>query len=338
MPIEDAEDGIVRFFIVDSSSISDINLIEERISSQMAEFTSDSLWESSGANVKILTLEHHMAARRGGFLDFFEPLYIQDQLKTGLLDGTLPGIPFFIHQILPLVKAKREDNEFAVAQIMKKYSPLLDENIIKESDAPIEQFKKAGKSVDSLILLWKDEREPSLFKVLQSVAELNIFSIPENLIPIAYRSPAEDDCAHEEFQENDELIDAWDTALKSPFNQIESYADYISDKSAFGTHQGVKGLEFPRVMVIIDDEEARGFMFSYEKLFGAKILSNTDINNIENGKDSSIDRTRRLFYVTCSRAEKSLAIVAYTKNPEAVKNHVISENWFNEDEILIYNK
>lgn len=55
-------------------------------------------------------------------------------------------------------------------------------------------------------------------------------------------------------------------------------------------------------MVILDDEEALGFLFSYKKLFGAKEPTTTDKQN--EWKETSIDRTRRLFYVTCSRAEK----------------------------------
>lgn len=88
-------------------------------------------------------------------------------------------------------------------------------------------------------------------------------------------------------------------------------------------------------MVVIDDEEARGFMFSYEKLFGAKDKTETDIRNEAEGKETSIDRTRRLFYVTCSRAMNSLAIVAYSNNPEEVCKHVISEEWFTENEVII---
>ena len=56
---------------------------------------------------------------------------------------------------------------------------------------------------------------------------------------------------------------------------------------------------------------------------------------MEEGKDSSIDRTRRLLYVTCSRAVRSLALVAYSENPEAVKSHVIKNGWFNESEAAL---
>ncbi len=70
-----------------------------------------------------------------------------------------------------------------------------------------------------------------------------------------------------------------------PFSQIVPYVSYIIEKASFDTHQGVKGLEFPRVMVIIDDTEARGFSFGYEKLFGAKAKTKTDLENEREGKE-----------------------------------------------------
>ena len=95
----------------------------------------------------------------------------------------------------------------------------------------------------------------------------------------------------------------------------------------------MKGLEFERVMVIIDDSEAKGFMFSYDKLFGVKELTETDIKHIEAGEESSIDRTLRLFYVTCTRAKESLAIIMYTSDPNKVRNQAINKGWFAEQEI-----
>jgi DNA helicase-2/ATP-dependent DNA helicase PcrA len=137
--------------------------------------------------------------------------------------------------------------------------------------------------------------------------------------------------------QSDPVLDAWDKFLLAPFRQIEPYDKYVSGKAAFRTHQGVKGLEFPRVMVVMDDTEARGFMFSYDKLFGAKEKTKTDIENEREGKDSNIDRTRRLFYVTCSRAKKSLAIVAYSNDPAKIRDYVVHEGWFEEGEVQIGN-
>lgn len=87
-------------------------------------------------------------------------------------------------------------------------------------------------------------------------------------------------------------------------------------------------------MVVLDDEEARGFLFSYDKLFGAKPLSERDLRNQREGKDTGIDRTKRLFYVTCSRAEKSLAVIAYTDKPDEVARTALSQGWFDDEEII----
>ena len=98
-------------------------------------------------------------------------------------------------------------------------------------------------------------------------------------------------------------------------------------------HQGVKGLEFDRVLVIMDDSEARGFLFSYEKLLGAKPPTNGDLRKIDEGAEIGPDRTRRLLYVTCTRAERSLALMAYTNDPDLLETAVIQQGWFELSEI-----
>lgn len=334
VPRVEKEDGIVRLFIVPSMTVNKIE-IENKITQEMATITGDELWNSP--DIKTLTLEHHMAANRMGFIDLFQPLYNHERLKTGLLDGTLPAMQLFTKKILPLIKAKKIGDEFSVSHIVRKYSPLLDSNLLKKSENQLDNIKQVNKYVNELYSLWKDNQNPKIIDVLQFVAKSKLFTIPEMLHSIANRTEKEQHIAEqgESTEDRDDLIDTWDNALSGSFSQIEAFDEYFSGDSKFGTHQGVKGLEFPRVMVIIDDQEAKGFLFSYEKLFGAKELTKTDLDNQHEGRDTSLDRTRRLFYVACSRAEKSLAIVAYTQAPVLVKSYVLSEGWFEEEEVII---
>ena len=335
---KDKEEGHVRLFIINSNVSAKIK-IENKIAERMSNITNDELWLGSNSDVKILTLEHHMAARRMGFLNLFEPIYKIGQFRTGLLDGSLPGLRFFTQLVLPLVKAKKNKDDFAVARIVRQNSPLLSKNTLKEKEDQLKQIKQANQDVNSLLSLWKKYRNPRLVDILYNIATSGLFDIPESLLPIANRTRDEQKIVEDDSnqtdngEKRDNLIDAWDTALASPFSQIELYDEYVSDRARFGTHQGVKGLEFPRVIIILDDEESRGFLFSYEKLFGAKSPSPTDLRNEQEGRETSLDRTRRLFYVTCSRAEKSLAIVTYTNEPEKVKEYVLSQGWFEENEI-----
>jgi DNA helicase-2/ATP-dependent DNA helicase PcrA len=122
--------------------------------------------------------------------------------------------------------------------------------------------------------------------------------------------------------------------LDCAFSEIAPYASYVAHEAPFDTHQGVKGLEFERVMVLMDDGEARGFLFGYDKLLGAKAPTAADVKNTKEGKETSVDRTRRLFYVTCSRARSSLALVAYSPDPAAVRAYVVKNEWFAADEVL----
>ena len=108
----------------------------------------------------------------------------------------------------------------------------------------------------------------------------------------------------------------------------------IEENSIFRTHQGVKGNEFERVMVIMDDDEAGGFMFSYEQYFGAKELTKASKVKREAGEETGIDRTRRLFYVTSTRAKKSLAHVIYTSNIAAIKANLLDRYFAAPDEII----
>lgn len=340
-PRNEKEEGFVRLFICKRGQ--DKQKIEDIISQKMFEITNDLLWinDIDEASVKTLILEHHMAARRMGFLEFFEPLYKEDKLSTGILDGTLAGINFFTRIILPIVEANKVGDKFAMAQIVKNYSLYLNRNEVLKNSEQVENIKKAKKALSDLLVLWDDNADPLLINIIKNVYKTGLFTLPDSLLTIAKRTKS--DLIEANKPENDEdddeitddIIDAWDIALANPFSQIKYYNNYISDDSKFGTHQGVKGLEYDRVMVILDDEESRGFLFSYDKLFGSKDLSTTDRKNIEEGKETANDRTKRLFYVACSRAKESLAIVAYTDNPEIVSKSAIEFGWFKKEEIVM---
>lgn len=324
VPRTDKEEGFVNLFLVSDNS-ADKSEIESQIAEKMAKITKDNLWFGDIADIETLAIEHRMIARRNNFLELFEPLYKVERLKTGLLDGTLSQLRLFTEYVLPLIEAKKKRDEFKVSQIIRRTSPLLKADTLRLGENQMESLKKVSQAVKELFTLWGNENDPSVIEVLQKINELKLFVIPESLQLLILQ----------ENSDEDKVLNALQSAFSSSFSQIKAYQEYITGESKFETHQGVKGLEYPRVMVIIDDSEARGFMFSYNKLFGTKELTPADIRNIDSGKETGIDRTRRLFYVACSRAEESLAVVVYTNFPEIIKDGVIKKGWFKESEIEI---
>ena len=336
----DQPEGIVRLFLAKSDT-SNADEIENLAKSRMAEITSDEEWASPEGRNKILILEHHMAAARLGFSEMFEPLYRVDRFRTGLLDGSLSGLRIFSEQVLPLVKARQLGDRFSVAAIVRKHSDLLSKRSLKQAGADqLTKLNDASGSVEEVFALWRDGNDPRFIDVLRKVAATKLFTIPESIRPIVPRTEAEQETVEKELSSSDKAdeksgasdLTAWDRFMLGRFSQIEPYREYVQGLAAFDTHQGVKGREFDRVMVIIDDSAARGFMFSYDKLFGAKPKSDTDLKHEQENKETGLDRTRRLLYVTCSRAQKSLALVLYASDPELVRQHVLKEGWFQEEE------
>ncbi len=333
IPRTDAIDGDICLFIRRADT-TNRKSVEEAVRECMAERTGDVAWREDDL-CKMLTLEHRMAAKRLGFDNVFEPLAQIDTWRTGLLDGSLPITRFFTQKVLPLVAAQQANDKFAVARIVHSNSPLLTPQCLKEASDAGSLLRQAQMGVEALMVHWNDG-EPTCNQILMSVAEHELFDIPDRLKPALQILKSDSISASDEAEIADpptaETL-AILQFLDAPFEQIDLYRQYVSGLASFDTHQGVKGLEFDRVMVIMNDTEARGFMFGYEKLFGVKAASATDLKKVQEGKETGIDRTRRLLYVTCSRAKKSLALLAYTENPEAVKSHVLSNGWFSEEEI-----
>lgn len=318
LPCSAAQEGHVRMFVLPSEG-TDKAAAERAICAHMADVTGDIDWLDEDA-VKALILEHHMAAVRMGFDDLLAALAPVAQFRTALLDGSLPLVNFFSKLILPLWDAK--DDKFAVARIIRAVSALASASALKDAEDEFEQLAKAQAGVDALVELLDRNPAVTFGEVTQNIAESKLFPIPD-LLKVAIAGAdiaAADDDEEEERTERDKGIAAF---IAVPFGQVRGYAKYVSDKARFRTHQGVKGLQFPRVMVIMDDHEARGFMFKYDKLFSG------------GAEDNQTASTRRLFYVTCSRAERSLALVAYAENPKRVREQLLANGWFKPEEILL---
>ncbi|MBR2289672.1 MAG: ATP-dependent helicase [Clostridia bacterium] len=318
----DAPEGNVVIFVCDKGI--DKAKVEEYVVKTMSKITGDNDWTKE---TKKLILEHHMAASRLGFKNFFAPIYEIDQFKTGILDGSLAQLKIFTSTIIPLIKAHNNKNLFEEMKIIRKYSPLLStKNFSLETKNQRTLLQNVRKYTDELYNLWCDDKVPNCLEVLKVIKNTGLFEIPTELECILIDG---------ELTKDEQAIKE---SLSANFDELVKYEEYISGSTQFATHQGVKGLEFPRVMVILDDEEAKGFLFSYEKLFGAKELSEIDMKNAREGKDNSISRTTRLFYVACTRAERGLAVVAYTENVEKVISTLMANKWFHDNEINVINQ
>ena len=260
----DAEEGTVRLFITSKSNNKEY--VEKRVAEMMVQDTGDIGWNDE-EDYKSLILEHHMAASRFGFSELYMPLSNSKKFDTSLREGSIPELSILSKIVFPLLVAYQSGNDFEVAKIIRKNSPLLNKEVfITGLNNQVELLRKAEEAVELLMKLWNDGKVPTCLEVLKSIRDTGLFKVGNRV----------DEVLADYSQDENEKITALRTALSAPFYELERYALYVSDNTRFATHQGVKGLEFPRVMVILDDAQASGFLFSYEKLFGVKAQSDTD--------------------------------------------------------------
>ncbi|MEM0928041.1 MAG: UvrD-helicase domain-containing protein [Pseudomonadota bacterium] len=325
----DKKGGFALAYVLPASTPDKLDA-EIAICADMAGRTGDMDWTDQ-ETVKTLTVERHMAASRLGFARLFAAIDPVTELKTGFKDGTLGPLRLFTDRILPLVEAQDASDQFTGMAILRVHSPLLDKSELEGANVTAQATMMAVRdAVASLMACFKAGTDPSCGDVLSIIVEKKLFAVPDALTEALTLGPV----AKDETDEDTRTM-AWRRFLSVRFSEIPIYKQYTADDSRFGTHQGVKGLEFPRVMVIADDSDLRfKGAASYEKLFGTKPASATDKKKAAEGKDTTFDRTRRLLYVTCTRAEESLALVIYSDNPAIARQTLINKKWFAAEEII----
>lgn len=317
-PRQDRGQGYVRLFVVPSTE--NRKDAERVVLKEMAKITNDFDWLQSDKR-KVLVLEHSMAAERLGFSNLDDAL--RKCAGQNYKDGSIPELAFLMNVIKPLKEASAQKDAFGMMKILREYSIQLKHSNLEQEKDQLGALKDLKASIEKLVSLWDHENDPTCITVYRLLSELKIFELPKAISEILGESETQE-----------KMIIALREGLRVPFSMVEEYWKYVNDLTEYSTHQGIKGLEFPRVAVIMDDQKAGGFLFSYEKLFGAKPLSDTDKKNAEEGNETTPDRTKRLLYVTCTRAMQSLVLIAFTTNVNTVEKNAIENRWFEPNEVI----
>ena len=341
---EGAAEGYVRYFLL-QQGVLDKDDIELKIRETMAEVTGDADWiDIQSKETAILLLEHKMAGRRLGFDALWDKLSKSGKIKDRISEGENTELNFFAGIVFPIAEASLKKNRSELMSILRETkSPLLEASVLDaHKDDPLALARSAEHAFRCVI----SNVEVSFREVLEVLAEHNLLRIPAKLQ--SFVATTEERVVESKLDQaeaileiepepeewDDSEISAWAEALETNFFQIRNYKEYIEENSIFRTHQGVKGNEFDRVMVVMDDDEAGGFLFSYEQYFGVKELSQSSKKKQDAGEETGLDRTRRLFYVTSTRAKSSLAHVIYTSDVNGLKTNLIERKFAREGEII----
>lgn len=319
--------GSARFFLLRADDHRSVKL--DKVREWMRRANDDDLWVSDdpAADFRVLVVVHRMAAARLGFPNLYAALNdngAPPSIKEGLKDGTAWPLRPFLNYLLPLATAVSENRKLDVMTFLRSECPLLQPTALVVGD-PVVVLRDLQASTTELARLIFSS-DALLQDVLVHSQTAGLLQLDE--VWAKYLDP-------DRTAADDPEIPAVSAFLRCGVGELAGYRHYLEDLSPFATQQGVKGSEFERVLVLIDDEEGRGQrQFSYEKYFGIVEPSDTDLENLAQGKDSVMDRTRRLFYVCCSRATRDLAVVMFVQDIERAREKIAETGIFGPDDFV----
>jgi DNA helicase-2/ATP-dependent DNA helicase PcrA len=340
-PRSEKQGGTVRIFVGDSARTMAAKIYAEAgCADAMAQLTKSKAWATDKKGFKTLALEHKLGAKRGDFYEVYSGMVLLDkEAATPDPNGERMGpslVRPLLGGLLELAGCVLPDgtwDEFSAVAILRRHDVL--SNVPSEGAARAKRLSELYQAVSDFADLCRT-KDALIKQVLAPILAANALSADSRLID-AYlderQPPLEPGRGASESKE-DRQRRGWHALMNAPWAQLTRYRTYLGGEAPFATHQVVKGSEFKHVMVVMDDEEAKGTLFSYDKLFGAAGLSKDDRDNIATGKETAIDRTLRLLYVTCSRAEESLALVLWAKDASAALNAIMACGWFAADEVV----
>jgi DNA helicase-2/ATP-dependent DNA helicase PcrA len=258
---------------------------------------------------KILVIAHRRAARRLGFDGLYEAFHASRVLRDAFDEGTAWPLTVFRETILPLVAAAASARHQLIPLLMRANPALSD----RAASAGQTKDLLAGlsKAVSSLTAVVQAGGASSVGDALRIADSEGIVRLDARLRD-ALREPV--GAAFESLDES--YRKALSAYLQCDVREVQAYLTYLEADSPYSTQQGIKGAEFPDVLVVLDDEEGNYSLFSYDKLLKLKQLSKTDLANAASGADDVLARTWRLLYVCASRARRALAVVLYASDPD----------------------
>lgn len=330
--------GLVRLFIGKTSLSSEDKVLGERwCADQMLALSGSGVWNEG--ECQMLALEHKLVATRGSFLEVYGAMVLLDPnaaAPSGSGENKGPAVAkFMLNELLDLdgcVGGNGCVDEFKLTELLRRCGRLE----IMPGDAA-DRVSRAAEILQAVREFAAVCVKPAstVGDVVAPILMAKIFEVDPRLSE-AYAdksAPPNAPARGQEESKQDRMRRGWCALFASPWPQLHKYRNYLAGNSVLATHQIVKGSEYPDVMIVMDDVSAGGSLISYDKIFGGEGLSERDRENAAKGKETTIDRTLRLLYVTCSRAKETLALVLWSSDTAAALECIRDSGWFSLDEI-----
>lgn len=299
----------------------------ERAHARMERVLRERGWQDH-TDVMRLFLARQMIARRLGFPDLnklFTGVYASKRAQGDYEKGKHFLLEPFINVLCPLVAAHREHQDTLVIELLRKNSPSFAIDGPNSDKTLSEVVMYAQELLSELDGIWSTGK---IHDILRFCEDRMLLRISTRLHDHLHR-----DARHEVYAEDlhqrekgDWLCDAFFAMQTS---QLPAYCKFVSENSAYSTQHGVKGEEYPNVLVVYDDTEAAWTEYSFTKLLTPKTAG-------KEPTEGQADRGRKLAYVCFSRALDHLKVILFTMNPHAAQQELVERGLLRNDQISVW--
>ena len=180
---------------------------------------------------------------------------------------------------------------YRIEEVLRLYADRKFNDFIKKTSfksiSRFEQKKELRQAIDEIVGLGSDVK---IGKVIEIADRMGLCVIDDKL---------------NSYIEKNEYI--YRRVLDVDFQEVRNVYDYILQQQPFSTQHKSKGLEFDNVLALLDN--GKWSKYNFASLF-------TDIKT----SDSVKIRTKKLFYVCCTRAKKNLAVFYPAPSKDVVEN------------------
>lgn len=334
-------EGSARIFVLPNTGDRQAALSQLR--AWNASANGDDNWLKPENAVKILVIVHRIAAKQLGWAGIYSALNDKApaSFKQGLLDGTCWPVRQLLGFVVPLVQAADRMDEFAAMNILREHCPRLQRS--SALGGSVSQVLKEVRGATLTLQGMIQDPAATLGTVVAHLRDTQLLALdPRMERALGLEAGVEEEAAvdadadgGEDGADSSPAADSSVTKLlQCPAAELLPYALYVAEGSPFATQHGVKGAQFDKVLVVMDEEESDYNIYDYEKVLSEKQASADDRRAFETGNDNTWSRTLRLLYVCTTRAKRDLALAFFVSNPEATAAHIVTSGIFPKGSVI----
>lgn len=297
----------------------------ERALARMDQALADWTWNARQDVVRLF-LARQMIARRLGFSNInqlFTGKFASSRAQEDYESGEHFLLKPLITTIWPLVTAYEKKDTRRIVDLLRLESPDFAMNGPNKDRSLREMIDKSNGAMAGLHDSWTSG---TVRDILAYCRDNGLLRFSDRLADAFDRAPRA-----EEYDEDVHSVDKgdWlsDAFLAMKTDELPAYCDFVTNNTAYSTQHGVKGEEYPNVLVVFDDVEAEWNNYSFTKL----LTPSTSGEPTEGQRE----RGRKLAYVCFSRALDNLRILLFTPNPNAARKELLKQKLLNAEQIEV---